>query len=405
LKQRGKMMDLLYRIYQFVFKIIAYFLPWRKPEIISGENSLLELPNHLKEKAIDRVLIVTDETIHSLGLIDSLKRGLEREGIFYTIYDKTVPNPTITNVEEAVIMYESKACVGIIAVGGGSPIDCAKVVGARVVRSKKSIPDLKGVLKVRKRIPPLIAIPTTAGTGSEATIAAVISNSETKEKYAILDHGLIPMYAVHDPTLLVKMPPHITAMTGMDALTHAIEAYIGRSHTKKTRKYSEEVVKLVFDYLYESYLNGSNVKAREKMLEAAYKGGLAFTRAYVGNIHAIAHTLSGFYDTPHGLANAVILPYVLEYYGAVVHKPLAKLADIVEVTKEGDSIDLKAQKFIDAIKALNQSMEIPVKISGIKKEDIPEMINRALAEANPLYPVPKIFNEKDMHSIYQLISE
>lgn len=396
-------MKFYYRLFQMIFRMASYLFNYRRPKLLTGKNSLLNVPVLLQEIRVKQVLIVTDETIYSLGLIDELLRRLKQDKIQVSLYSKTVPNPTITNVEEALHMYKQNHCQAVIAIGGGTPIDCAKAICARVARPNKTIEDMKGVLKVRKEIPPLIAIPTTAGTGSEATLASVISNEETKEKYALMDHALIPQYAVHDPMLLVNLPPYITAITGIDTLTHAIEAYIGKSNTKETKQLSEEVVKLVFKYLYVSYQDGENIEARERMLEAAYKGGVAFSRAYVGNIHAIAHTLSGFYDTPHGLANAVILPYVLEYYGDVVHQQLARLADIIEITDSQDTTVEKANKFIQAIRQLNDSMDIPRKITDIQEEDIPTMIKRALDEANPLYPVPKIFTEEDMKNIYKKI--
>lgn len=284
-------------------------------------------------------------------------------------------------------------------------MDCAKGVGARVARPKKSIPQMKGVLKVLKKLPPLFAIPTTAGTGSETTIAAVITNSKTHEKYAINDTALIPHYAVLDPLLTIKLPPHITSTTGIDALTHAVEAYIGRSNTKQTKQQGREAVKLIFDNIYEAYSNGTNITARANMQRASYLAGMAFTRAYVGYVHAIAHTLGGFYSLPHGLANAIILPYILEYFGSSAHKPLAELADLVEISAPADTNEQKAVKFIEAIKQLNESMNIPRKVKGIVESDIPLMAKRALAEGNPLYPVPKIMSMEDMLQMYQLIKE
>lgn len=322
------MYELYCRTYQGIMKVGSSVLPWREPELLRGENSLSKLPKLIKDKNLKSVLIVTDQGITSIGLMDGFLKGLTAEGIHYFVYDKTVPNPTIDNIEEAYSMYKANQCQGIVAFGGGSPMDCAKAVGARVAKPNKSIPKMKGVFKVLKKIPPLFAIPTTAGTGSEATLAAVVSNSETHEKYAIMDTSLIPHYAVLDPLLTVGLPPHITSTTGIDALTHAVEAYIGRSNTKETTQWSIDAVKLIFDNLYESYSNGTNLTARTNMQEAAYLAGMAFTRAYVGYVHAIAHTLGGFYSVPHGLANAIILPYVLEYYGDSVHKPLAELADL-----------------------------------------------------------------------------
>jgi alcohol dehydrogenase len=397
------MYKLYCRIYQSSFKVIAYILPWRQPELLKGENSLNNLPKLIKSKGISRVLIVTDSVIKSLGLMDELLKGLRSAGVDFIVYDKTIPNPTIDNIEEALQMYKANRCEGIVAFGGGSPMDCAKGVGARVARPKKSIPQMKGVLKVMKRIPPLFAIPTTAGTGSETTIAAVITDSRTHEKYAINDTSLIPHYAVLDPVLTVNLPPNITSTTGIDALTHAVEAYIGRSNTSKTREYSRKAVKLIFENLFEAYNNGQNLAARAKMQEAAFLAGLAFTRAYIGYIHAIAHTLGGFYSAPHGLANAIIMPYVLEYYGESVYKPLAELSDLIDLSAPGDTNEQKAVKFIETIKKLNKSMGIPDKVNCIIESDIPQMVKRALSESNPLYPVPKIMSEEDMKNIYNLI--
>jgi alcohol dehydrogenase len=393
------------RTFQGVMKTTSYFLPWREPELLVGENSLSKLPQRIKSQDVESVLIVTDQGIISVGLIDEFLEALRKEKIKFVVYDKTVPNPTIDNIEEALKLYHSNNCSGIVAFGGGSPLDCAKGVGARVARPNKSIPQMKGILKILKKMPPLFAIPTTAGTGSEATIAAVVSNSVTHEKYALMDPSLLPHVAVLDPLLTVNLPPHITAATGIDALTHAVEAYIGRGNTKETKKYSIEAVKLIFDNLYEAYSNGTNITARKNMQKAAYLAGMAFTRAYVGYVHAIAHTLGGFYSVPHGLANAVILPYVLEYYGDSVYQPLSELADLVGLSQPGDTIEQKARKFIDAIKELNKRLEIPKKISGIIDNDISVMVDRAFKEANPLYPVPKILYKEDLNTLYQLIKE
>ncbi len=399
------MYNLYCRIYQGVFRLVSYILPWRKPELLQGENSLNKLPKLIKSKGIDSVLIVTDRGIASLGLMDGLLKGLRDEGVNFLVYDKTVPNPTIDNIEEASQMYKANNCQGIVAFGGGSPMDCAKGVGARVARPKKSIPQMKGVFKVLKKIPPLFAIPTTSGTGSETTLAAVITDSKTHEKYAINDTSLIPHYAVMDPVLTVNLPMHITSTTGVDALTHAVEAYIGRSNTTQTKQQSRDAIKLIFENIFEAYSNGTNLVARANMQQASFLAGLAFTRAYVGYVHAIAHTLGGFYSAPHGLANAIILPYVLEYYGESAHKPLAELADLVSISAPTDTLEQKAIKFIEAIKKLNASMDIPKKFKGIVERDIPLMVKRAFAEANPLYPVPKIMSKADMLKMYHMIKE
>lgn len=399
------MFEVFCRIYQFIMKISANFMPFRVPELLEGENSLKKLPGTIKEKGISNVLIVTGSHISSMGLINNLLEGLNEKNIKYAIYNKTTPNPTIDNIEEALLVYKQNKCEGIVAFGGCSPMDCAKGIAARVARPNKTIPQMKGLLKVHKRIPFLFAVPTTAGTGSETTVAAVVRDSTTNEKYSITDMSLIPHVAVLDPALTLNLPPHITASTGMDALCHAVEAYIGRSNTKDTYAYARKAIKLIFDNLYEAYSNGSNIEARAKMQKASFYAGLAFTRAYVGYVHAIAHTLGGFYSMPHGLANAVIMPYVFEFYGNNAGKALAELADLIEIGEINDSQEEKTGKFIDAIKNLNKSMDIPDKISGIKEEDIPTMAQRAFKEANPLYPVPRIMTKEDIISIYYKIKE
>jgi len=236
-------------------------------------------------------------------------------------------------------------------------------------------------------------------------LAAVISNRKTHEKYPINDTSLIPHYAALDPLLTVGLPPHITSTTGMDALTHAVEAYIGRSNTDFTRKMSRDAVKLIFENIYTAYSNGTDINARKNMQKAAYYAGVAFTRACVGYVHAVAHTLGGFYGTPHGLANAVILPYVLDYFGESVHKPLSELSDLVGLGSPDASMEEKSNLFISAVKDFNLKMNIPLKIKGIKEEDIPLMVDRAYKESNPLYPVPRIFSKKDFYNIFQLIKE
>lgn len=391
------------RVYQNVMKMAMPLMPWRKPELLEGEGSLSRLANLIKEKEIENVLVVTDKGLSSLGLMNPLLESMEAEGVRYKVYDKTVPNPTIDNIEEALAMYEANQCEGIVAFGGGSPMDCAKGVGARVARPNKTIPQLKGLIKIRKPLPPLFAIPTTAGTGSETTLAAVITNSKTHEKYAMNDWSLIPRYAVLDPTLTVGLPPHITSTTGMDALTHAVEAYIGRSNTKETRQMAIDATKLIFDNVFEAYSDGGNIEARKNMQKAAYYAGIAFTRAYVGYVHAVAHTLGGFYQVPHGLANAVILPIVLEQFGESAHQPLAELADVVGITEATDTREQKAGKFIETIKRMNREMGIPDKIEGILDKDIPTMAERADKEANPLYPVPRLMDKEELAGIYKMI--
>ena len=386
-----------YRIYQTVFKVAMNFLDWSEPQLLEGKGSILKLPEFVKSKGINKVLVVTDKGLMGLHLLDPLFEKLTEEGVDYVVYDEVQPNPTIPNIEAAREMYIKNECQGFIAFGGGSPMDCAKAAAARVVKPNQTVRKMRGYLKVLKKLPPFFAVPTTAGTGSETTVAAVVTDPETHEKNAINDIRLRPKYAVLDPELTVGLPPHITSTTGMDALTHAVEAYIGRSNTKQTRNQAEKATKLIFDNVEAAYKNGKNFEARANMLKGSYWAGCAFTRAYVGYVHAIAHNLGGLYGTPHGLANAVILPYVLEWYGECIYPQLAKLADIVGI--KGNNEADKAVKFIEAIKMLNANMNIPSSFDMIKEEDLPTLIGRALKEGNPGYPVPRIMNYDDMESV------
>ena len=388
-----------YRIAQKVLKLAMCFMDWSEPELLEGEGAILKLPAFIKNKNINKVLIVTDKGLMSIHLLDSLFEELKKENIEYVVYDGVQPNPTIPSIEECKQIYLDNDCQGIIAFGGGSPMDCAKAAAARVVKPKKSVRKMRGYLKVNKKLPPFFAVPTTAGTGSETTLAAVVTDPTTHEKNAICDPCLRPKYAVLDPVLTIGLPPHITSTTGMDALTHAVESYIGKSNVKSTIKYAEDAVKLIHTNLEKAYQNGKDMEARNNMLKASFYAGNAFTRAFVGYVHAIAHNLGGMYNTPHGLANAVILPYVLEWYGASIYKPLASLSDLIGLSKENMSLEDKAKAYINEIRRMNQAMNIPEKFDFIKEQDIPTLVERALKEGNPGYPVPKIMNKKDCEEV------
>lgn len=388
-----------YRTYQKVFKVAMCLMDWSEPEVIEGSGAIKRLPKLVKSKNIKKVMVVTGKRHTKLHLLDSLYESLEAEGIEYVVFDNVQPNPTIPNIEDARKTYIDNNCEGIIACGGGSPMDCAKAAGARIVKPNQSVRKMRGQLKVHKKLPPFFAVPTTAGSGSEVTVAAVVTDPETHEKNAINDSCLRPKYAVLDPDLTLDLPPQITSTTGMDALTHAVESYIGKSNVKSTLQYSEKATKLIFDNLEVVYKDGKNVEARANMLKGSYYAGLAFTRAYVGYVHAIAHNIGGIYGTPHGLANAVILPYVLEYYGESAYPQLAKLADIVGITSADMTVSEKGKKFIEQIKQMNKNMDIPDKFDMIEEKDTPTIVKRALKEANPLYPVPKIMDEEDCEKL------
>ncbi|MDO4566068.1 MAG: iron-containing alcohol dehydrogenase [Oscillospiraceae bacterium] len=420
------------RAFQSALYLAAFLLPWREPVKLEGEGALSRLPALIKELGLSRVLLVCGRHTSALGLTAPLLKGLEAEGVACLVYDGSVPNPTDTCVEEAYKIYREGACEGIIAFGGGSPMDLAKAAAARAARPSKTLLQMAGTLKIMKKLPPLFAIPTTAGSGSETTLAAVITEEATHHKFTMQDPALIPGWAVLDPSLTLKLPPGVTAATGMDALCHAVEAYIGRANTAATRKHALEAVRLVSENLYEAFENGENIAARANMQRASYLAGLAFTRAYVGYVHALSHALSGLYGLGHGLANAVLLPYVLRAYGESVRRPLSELAARVGLKKDGEKLvcsksvlnalvpppsvgeperksplngvlgeSSPAESFILWIEEMNAKMGIPSKLEEIKEEDLPLLVSRALKEANPLYPVPKIMGAEELVAIYR----
>lgn len=388
-----------YRLNQSVMRTLSKTLKFTEPELIAGAGSVRWLPEKVKEKGISKVLVVTDKVLMGLGMLDGLFDGLKENNISYVVYDEVQPNPTIDNIEAARKLYIDNDCRGVIAFGGGSSMDCAKTAAARVANSNKTVSQMRGVLKIRKPLPPLFAVPTTAGTGSETTIAAVVTDPSTHEKYAIMDTKLVPIMAALDPELTIGLPPHITSTTGMDALTHAVEAYIGRNGTPYTDKNAEEAVKIIYGNLEKVYNDGKDIEARNQMLLASYKAGIAFTRAYVGYVHAIAHTLGGLYGVPHGLGNAVVLPYILEFFGDSSYNKLAKLAVAAGLGKDGEPIEVLAKSFIDSIKTMNSNMNIPTGFKEIKAEDVPLIVKRVLKEGNPGYPVPKIMNAEECTDI------
>ena len=390
------------RVFQTAFRVALPILPYREPEIVGSCGELSEV---FKKENIKSVLVVTDKGIVNNGLVSPLEKMLKNSKIQYKIYDQTMPNPTVDNVEEAFEIYNKNSCDCLIAIGGGSSMDCAKAVGARAAYPKRKLGKMKGVMRIFRKLPTLIAIPTTAGTGSEVTPVSIITDSEKRHKYALMSFPLIPHYAVLDASLTYTLPPHMTSTTGMDALTHAVEAYIGRTTTKETRRLALMAVKLVFDNVEAAYKDGTDHKARENMLHAAYNAGIALSKSYVGYIHAVAHSLGGQYGTPHGLANAVILPYVLEMYGECVHKKLFKLALVAGICEKNDTYEMGAEKFISAVKKLNENMGIPEKLQGIKLADVPMMARRAEKEANPLYPVPKLMTSAELEKIYYTVAD
>ena len=393
-------MNIFYKLYartfQMCFRLLIPLLPYRSPIVYKDIGDIGKILT--KE---DKPLIVTDQAIVNAGLLDFVLKPLYEKGIKYSIFSNVCPNPTSDVINEALACFKKDNCSCFIALGGGSVIDTAKAIGARYARPKKELKDLAGILHVRKKIPTLIAIPTTCGTGSETTLASVVIDSKTRHKFAINDFPLIPKYAILDYRVIEKLPERLVYTTGLDALTHALEAYVGRSTTKDTRKDALEAIKLIFE-------NIEVAKERKKenlqnMMEASFKAGRAFTKSYVGYVHAIAHSLGGKYDIPHGYANAVILPYVLKEYGKAIYKKIARIYDYLNMGDSSISNKEKYEVFMNKLDVLESNLGIDKKFHCIKKEDIPSMAKYALKEANPLYPVPVMWNKKKMIDMYYKI--
>ena len=393
-----------YRTYQQVFDIGMRCLHWRKPIVISGAGCIRQVPDVLSKSGVTKVMVVTgSHVVKSLG--PKLFAALEDAGMPYEVFSEVEANPSVNTVEKIRTQYTDTGCSGFVALGGGSPMDATKGAAARVACPKKSCNDMAGVMRVGKTVPPIVAIPTTSGTGSETTIAAVITDSETHHKYALMDLKLMPLYAILDPELTVGLPPRTTATTGMDALTHAIEPYISWTYnTKESLRLAEEAVKLIFDNLELAYQHGEDLKVRENMMIAAFKAGFAFSRAGVGNVHAIAHSLGGRYGIPHGLANAIILPHMLRAYGDTAAPKLADLARMAGIAPATAQDSLAAEAFIDWVDRMNEALGIPKYVSGIRRSDIPQMAAHADAEANPLYPVPLLMDRLELEHMYEVVA-
>lgn len=386
------------RTFQGVMKVANYFLGYRTPEYVEGPGSIKKLPGMIQKHGLANVLVVTDNVLMGLGLPKPMLEAFDQEGIRYAVFSDIAKNPTSDDVEAGFKAYRDNHCQALVAFGGGAPMDCAKGIGAKAAHPHKTVAQLQGVLKVHKRIPLFFAIPTTSGTGSETTLAAVITDAKTHHKASINDPAIIPKYAVLDPELTIGLPPFVTATTGMDALCHAVEAYTNHTYcTKLENKLAVDAVKLIHDNLLTAYRDGKNLEARQNMQKASFFAGRAFTRGCVGYVHAVGHTLGGLYGVAHGLAMSVILPHVMRQFGPAVYGRLAVLADACGMG--GGTEKEKAERFIAWIEQLKAEMGIPVGVDMIQDKDVPQIIQWAMKEGNPLYPVPVIWGEKDFQKL------
>lgn len=385
-------------------KVFDYILGYRLPEYICGRGFINRLPQMLKDKGAGKVLVVTEKALIDLGTAKKMLGPMDEAGIEYALFTDVEQNPTSDNVEAGFRAFTDNACKSVVALGGGAPMDCAKAICAKAAHPRMSIRQLHGILRVHKRVPLLFAIPTTSGTGSETTLASVITDSKTRRKASINDPVLIPKYAVLDPELTLTMPPGLTATTGMDALCHAVEAYTNHFYNTKVENImAVRAVKLIYDNLYKAYQDGSDIDARENMQIAALYAGRAFTRGCVGYVHAVGHTLGGLYGVPHGKAMAILLPHVMRAFGPAVHKRLAELADACGITGSSDAE--KAENFIEWIEDMKRKMNIPEKLDMIKDEDTDQIIKWAMREANPLYPTPVLWKYNDLKAFIDSVRE
>ncbi len=369
------------------------------PEVLSGGDALKDVPTFLESKKAKKPLILATPSSIRHGSIKLLTGPLEEKGFSYGVFTGIVPNPPFKVIDEAYRAYLENGCDCLIALGGGSCIDAAKALGVKIAYPKSSLSRFKGVLKVHRKIPLLIAIPTTAGSGSEATIASVVVDEANKDKFAINDPHLVPSLAVLDPELLTSLPPDLIAATGMDALTHAIESFIGGARTSLTKDMSLKAMALIRDNLVSFFNNPKDKACAEAMQKAAFFAGISFTRGYVGYVHALAHALGGYYGVAHGYANAVLLPIVLEGYGEKAEKKLAEAAEFLELSSSKNRHEAAAS-FISWVKSLNLQLGIPSGFKDlIKEEDVPSLAKHAYKEANPLYPVPKEMDEGELAAL------
>ena len=373
--------------------LMARFLPIPQPKLLVGPGSSGRLGQAIAGFGHAKILIVTDAVIVKLGLLKELTDALNAGGARYVVFDEITPDAPIPLIERGIDFYKEHECDAIVAFGGGSPIDASKAIAVSVANPGKPLRKLAGYFKGRRTPVTIYAVPTTAGTGSEVTVAAVISDPERHSKIVIVDTRLVPKMAALDPCLMTGLPPHITAATGMDALTHAVEAFVGNWATPATDGMALSAVGLIFENLCTTYRDGNNLQAREKMSLASTYAGSAFTRANVGYVHAIAHQFGGLYHTPHGLANAIMLPHVLKYSAPAITERLAALAVGARVGSEGEAEVELAGKFLDAVDELNRDLGIPTHLDALQEVDIPALAKAACHEAHTSYPVPRYMTQ------------
>ena len=349
---------------------------------LMGVGCAKETGIQAKALGAKHVLLSTDAGMVKFGLADKVKQLIEAAGVKVTIYAGAEPNPTDKNVHDGVAVYQKAGCDGIVSLGGGSAHDCAKGIGI-VIGNGGNIRDYEGLNKMTKPMPPFLAVNTTAGTASEMTRFCIITNTDTHVKMALVDWRCTPSVAINDPLLMVDMPASLTAATGMDALTHAVEAYVSTIATPITDACALKAIELISQWLRPAVANGGNIEARDRMAYAEYLAGMAFNNASLGYVHAMAHQLGGFYNLPHGVCNAILLPEVCEFNMIAC---VDRFGDIAEALGEdicGLSAVEGAERAIAAIRRLAKDVGIPANLAalGVKEADLETMAGNAKKDA------------------------
>ncbi len=380
--------------------VVTGMLPIPQPLLLVGPGSSRRLGEALCGFGHRRLLIVTDAVVAQLGLHQPLVEALDSGGVAHVLFDQISADAPVPEIERGIERYRGERCDAVVAVGGGSPMDPAKTIASAVANDKHPR-KLAGYFRGLRAPEPIYAVPTTAGTGSEVTVAAVVTDVDEGKKFYIADTRLVPRMAALDASLMTGLPRHVTGATGMDALTHATEAFLSKWANDRTDRLALAAVALVFGNLRTVCSDGSNLEARERMSLAATYGGLAFTRANVGHVHAIAHQLGGRYHVPHGLANAILLPRVLRFLSTATTPRLARLAVQAGVGEQGEPPAGLAQKFIDSVEALNRDIGIPETVAALREEDIPTLARAACWEADSNYPVPRFMSRRACEGILQ----
>ncbi len=354
-----------------------------EPEKYSGEGSVSELADRLIKDNVKHVFIAASRSVMRLELLSVLIGKIQSHSIKYTVFTDIQSDPTIENVEYGLKIFNGNKCDCVLAAGGGSVIDCAKIIALRASNPNKSVIQMTNYFAPLKKSVPIYVIPTTSGSGSEVTMFSVITNTEKERKCPVLTSKFMPRALALDPDMSVNLPQKVTAYTGMDALTHAIEAYISTfaDEFPEDRKKAPYACKLIFENLHTAFISPENKDARLKMAEASYYAGIAFRRISTGYVHAIAHRMGELYHIPHGCANAILLPYILEEYMPAIENDLAELSEFCGFSDYNKSDNKSAYVFINKIKELNKLLDIPDKFTCLDEKDFELIIRRANTEA------------------------